>query len=295
MTDIKRLTKLAGLNEYIPSDPFIKLDRVADDALSQYNGINNTDPTTKTKIEPLEKVVQYHAMKNSVDYEELLRAVDRYVKNPEKLMPGGAVSKMGEDHNDGETITFSVNDEEGYNAIMDRYNDLISWDGEYMVASEVVFARIEELFASMGIDGPYEVGSEDDYDGQPDERQEWGDYMGGDDSDHGQYDESIHLKRRYEEYQEQLAFEQFQNDLEEAVTFGAGGKRPPPRKTDPQIRPGAMDIAKQVRSQKPTHPKTKIPGPQDTWTAPEKLGGAIGLKAHSLPALTKMRLPFITY
>jgi hypothetical protein len=29
---------------------------------------------------------------------------------------------------------------------------------------------------------------EDDYDGQPDEYTEWQDYMGGDDWDHGQYD-----------------------------------------------------------------------------------------------------------
>lgn len=30
---------------------------------------------------------------------------------------------------------------------------------------------------------------DDDYDGQPDEYTEWQDYMGGDDWDHGQYDE----------------------------------------------------------------------------------------------------------
>lgn len=30
---------------------------------------------------------------------------------------------------------------------------------------------------------------EDEYDGQPDEWTEWQDYMGGDDWDHGQYDE----------------------------------------------------------------------------------------------------------
>lgn len=29
----------------------------------------------------------------------------------------------------------------------------------------------------------------DEYDGQPDEYTEWQDYMGGDDWDHGQYDE----------------------------------------------------------------------------------------------------------
>ena len=32
-------------------------------------------------------------------------------------------------------------------------------------------------------------GYEDDYDGQPSEYDEWQDYMGGDDWDHGQYDE----------------------------------------------------------------------------------------------------------
>ena len=30
---------------------------------------------------------------------------------------------------------------------------------------------------------------DDDYDGQPDEYTEWQDYMGGDDWDHGQFDE----------------------------------------------------------------------------------------------------------
>lgn len=30
---------------------------------------------------------------------------------------------------------------------------------------------------------------EEEYDGQPDEYTEWQDYMGGDDWDHGQYDE----------------------------------------------------------------------------------------------------------
>ena len=32
---------------------------------------------------------------------------------------------------------------------------------------------------------------EDEYDGQPDEYTEWQDYMGGDDWDHGQYDETF--------------------------------------------------------------------------------------------------------
>ena len=32
-------------------------------------------------------------------------------------------------------------------------------------------------------------GRDDDHDGQPDEYTEWQDYMGGDDWDHGQYDD----------------------------------------------------------------------------------------------------------
>ena len=36
---------------------------------------------------------------------------------------------------------------------------------------------------SMGVHG------QDEYDGQPDEYTEWQDYYGGDDWDHGQYDE----------------------------------------------------------------------------------------------------------
>ena len=35
------------------------------------------------------------------------------------------------------------------------------------------------------VDGDWD----DDFDGQPDEYTEWQDYMGGDDWDHGQYDE----------------------------------------------------------------------------------------------------------
>ncbi len=61
-----------------------------------------------------------------------------------------------------EQIVFSVDDENGYNAIMDRYGEYISWEGDYMVAPERVFGRIEELFADMGIDGPNEVGSLDE-------------------------------------------------------------------------------------------------------------------------------------
>ncbi|KKN34402.1 hypothetical protein LCGC14_0794050 [marine sediment metagenome] len=346
MTDIKRLTELAGLKEYAPTAEFVTLDRAASDALSAFQSKNNTDP--------LEKVVQYHAMKNGVDYEELLATVSRYIENPQELMPSGAVSKMGEDYNDtsyfegegfkkiwdkikqaeaelgplgkqrydlvldnfpisvkdayaivdkinkleaeqkgmgedynnteaDETITFSVNDEKGYNAIMDRYKDHISWDGEYMVASEVVFARIEDLFASMGIDGPREMGSEDDYDGQPSEREEWQDYMGGDDWDHGQYDESGDLGRMYEEYQEQLAFEEFQNDLEEAVTF-AGGKRPPPRKDDLEqrfTRAGTTDIAKDIRTDPmEPHSKTDVGG-EKSWQhgyPTADLGASLGFK-----------------
>ena len=34
-----------------------------------------------------------------------------------------------------------------------------------------------------------EMDDEEEYDGQPDEYTEWQDYMGGDDWDHGQFDE----------------------------------------------------------------------------------------------------------
>ena len=45
-----------------------------------------------------------------------------------------------------------------------------------------MFGEDDELDPSGG----YE---EDEYDGQPSEYDEWQDYMGGDDWDHGQYDE----------------------------------------------------------------------------------------------------------
>ena len=38
-------------------------------------------------------------------------------------------------------------------------------------------------------DSRFESDEYDEYDGQPDEYTEWQDYMGGDDWDHGQYDE----------------------------------------------------------------------------------------------------------
>ena len=38
------------------------------------------------------------------------------------------------------------------------------------------------------LDSQYEDEHEPEYDGQPDEYTEWQDYMGGDDWDHGQYD-----------------------------------------------------------------------------------------------------------
>lgn len=276
MTYIKRLTELAGLKEYAPTVEFVTLDRAASDALTAAQDRNNTDS--------LEDTVGYYAKLRGVDYEELLATVNFYLKNPEKLMVGGMVSKMGEDLETNETITFSVNNEEGYNAIMDRYNDLISWDGEYMVASEIVFARIEDLFASMGIDGPIEVGSEDDYDGQPDEQQEWGDYMGGDDWDHGQYDETVDFGKRYEQYQEQLAFEDFEQAMQEAVTF-AGGTPPEEREKAERGRltqrfaSGAADIAGQVTDQ-PTEPHAKtVIGDKEPWEyTTGDLGSSLGLK-----------------
>ena len=346
MTDIKRLTELAGLNEYIPSDKFIEVDRVAGDALSAYQGKNNTDS--------LEKVVNYYAMKSGVDEEQLLATVSGYLKNPESLMPGGNVNQIGEDNfttqptgtvvnepmddmpgeleglegpwrmkngrvvyydpkegkyydrgtdmylsqeevdalhqgrineYDDETITFSVKNEKGYNAIMDRYNEHISWDGEYMVVSEIVFAQIEDLFASMGIDGPYEVGSEDDYDGQPDERQEWQDYMGGDDWDQGQYDESVDFGKKYEEYKEQLAFEEFEQAMQEAVTF-AGGEPPQTRaaaQAGRYTKPGTFDISKDI-TDKPTEPHAKtVISDKEPWEYTGDLGSSLGLKQKINP------------
>jgi len=152
MTDIKRLTELAGLNEYTPSSElFIKMDRVAGDALSAFRSQNNTDS--------LEKIVNYYAMTHGVDEEQLLATVSGYLKNPSSLM----TKNVGEDHETDETVTFSVNDEEGYNAIMDQFGGHISWDGDYMIASEVVFNAIGELLANMGIDEPNEIGSEMNY------------------------------------------------------------------------------------------------------------------------------------
>ena len=118
MTDIKRLTELAGLNEYTPNAEFVQLDRAVGDALTAVQNRGNEDS--------LEDTVAYHARLHGVDYETLLATVSRYLKNPRELMVKG----IGEDDVAGETITFSVNDEKGYNAIMDRYKDHISWDGE---------------------------------------------------------------------------------------------------------------------------------------------------------------------
>lgn len=269
MTDIKRLTELAGLNEYNPdTELFIGMDRAAGDALSAFQSKNNPDS--------FEKVVNYFAMKHGVDEEQLLATVSGYLKNPRSLMTKG----IGEDHEEDETIRFSVKDEKGYNAIMDRYNDLISWDGEYMVASEVVFARIEDLFASMGIDGPVEVGSEDDYDGQPSEYEEWQDYMGGDDWDQGQYDESVDFGKRYEEYKEQLAFEEFERAMQEAVTF-AGGEPPQTRdaaQADRYTRSGTFDTSKNI-TDKSTEPHAKtVISDKEPWEYTGDLGSSLGLK-----------------
>jgi len=288
MTDTKRLTELAGLAEYtLDSELFIKMDRVAGDALSAFNSKNNTDS--------LETVVNYYAMKSGVDEEQLLATVSGYLKNPGSLMTKEMDNEVGESELNrirelsgmspineypDETITFSVNDEKGYNAIMDRYGDHISWDGEYMVVSEEVFARIEDLLASMGIDGPFEVGSEDDYDGQPSEREEWQDYMGGDDWDQGQYDESVDFGKKYEQYQEQLAFEEFEQAMQEAVTF-AGGEPPQTRvaaRADRYTKPGTFDVSKDITSQ-PTEPHAKtVISDKEPWEYTGDLGSSLGLK-----------------
>lgn len=365
MTDIKRLTELAGLNEYTPSSElFIKMDRVAGDALSAFRSQNNTDS--------LEKIVNYYAMTHGVDEEQLLATVSGYLKNPSSLM----TKNVGEDHETDETVTFSVNDEEGYNAIMDQFGGHISWDGDYMIASEVVFNAIGELLANMGIDEPNEIGSEMNYeeanrvrelsgitpiqeetemeravhelsiafdeypdvvadwdyenyegdpvdnvidnvakeqgvdreeltnafhdrfgksvydyaqeildrsshdDGQPSEYEEWQDHMGGDDWDHGQYDESGDFGKRYEEYKEQLAFEEFEQAMQEAVTF-AGGEPPQTRaaaQADRYTRPGTFDVSKDITDQ-PTkpHAKTAI-GHKEPWEYTGDLGSSLGLK-----------------
>jgi hypothetical protein len=65
--------------------------------------------------------------------------------------------------------------------------NILSWehydeDGNYIWSEEAI--EWEEGFHP---DNLYE----DEYDGQPDEYTEWQDYMGGDDWDHGQYDETF--------------------------------------------------------------------------------------------------------
>ena len=53
------------------------------------------------------------------------------------------------------------------------------------------FSSAQEAVDYCGIDNIVEWEHYDEYedDGQPDEYTEWQDYMGGDDWDHGQYDE----------------------------------------------------------------------------------------------------------
>ena len=65
--------------------------------------------------------------------------------------------------------------------------NILSWehydeDGNYIWSEEAI--EWEEGFHP---DNLYE----DEYDGQPDEYTEWQDYYGGDDWDHGQYDETF--------------------------------------------------------------------------------------------------------
>jgi len=57
---------------------------------------------------------------------------------------------------------------------------------ESMIASEV--EHYEENPEESESDGGYSIEDYED-DGQPDEYTEWQDFMGGDDWDHGQYDE----------------------------------------------------------------------------------------------------------
>jgi len=51
------------------------------------------------------------------------------------------------------------------------------------VPSEEDYAEMDAMFKAMDLDDDYED------DGQPDEYTEWQDLYGGDDWDHGQYDE----------------------------------------------------------------------------------------------------------
>jgi hypothetical protein len=80
---------------------------------------------------------------------------------------------------------------------MDEYQDYL--ESEELAAEDAERAEAEaqaefDMLASMELededwDGLHELEDFDEYDGQPSEYDEWQDYMGGDDWDHGQYDD----------------------------------------------------------------------------------------------------------
>lgn len=57
-----------------------------------------------------------------------------------------------------------------------------------MLDSREGFDAEYEAYLDECGDEPWDGFRDDSYDGQPDEYTEWQDYMGGDDWDHGQYD-----------------------------------------------------------------------------------------------------------
>jgi len=62
-------------------------------------------------------------------------------------------NEMGHD----DLITFGVDDERAYEAIVNRFSDYIDWRGDYMAVSEKIFGRIQEMLADMGFDRPIEL------------------------------------------------------------------------------------------------------------------------------------------
>ena len=71
-----------------------------------------------------------------------------------------------------------MNPEDGFSSI-DRltYEEQMAW------------AADESVYMGQYPDDDAALDYEDDYDGQPSEYEEWQDYYGGDDWDHGQYDD----------------------------------------------------------------------------------------------------------
>ena len=71
-------------------------------------------------------------------------------------------------------------------SLQPRDSDNLDFAAEREYLAEQDYNEMADAFDDM--DGDYDY-PESDYDGQPDEYTEWQDYYGGDDWDHGQYDE----------------------------------------------------------------------------------------------------------